>query len=179
MKKLIIALIPVIFLLSGCGNSFRVYHDLDPEADFSQYSTYSFMDWSDGNKKTITGMELERIRASFARELEKKGLAFKDAGADLQVKITVYFREAKSPQYGPIYPDYHFYHPFHYSYPYPSTYNFIERALVVDIYDTSNNRHVWNSAAVGEVGRSPEIRAEDLPKQVARMIEELPVGKSI
>ena len=35
------------------------------------------MDFTEGNKKTITGMELERIRVAFARELEQRGLEFR------------------------------------------------------------------------------------------------------
>ena len=55
-------LIFALALFSGCGSSMRIYSDLDEAGKFSQYSTYSFMDFTDGNKKTITG--IERIRST-------------------------------------------------------------------------------------------------------------------
>lgn len=159
MKRVAFLLVPVIFLLAGCGSTFRVYHDIDPSADFSQFKTYSFLDWTDGNKKTITGMERERIRAAFARELESRGLKYAGENADLQVKITVYFREARHPVYG---------------WYYPSEYRYIERALAIDMFENESRKHVWHSAAVGEVQQSPEKRAEELPKQVEGIFEDYP-----
>jgi len=166
MKKYIVFILPVFFILTGCGNAFRVYQDMDHTAAFDQYETYSFLDWTEGNKKTITGMELERIRAQFARELEKKGLSYREEGADVKVKITVYFREGKHPTYG--------YYGF-----YPGSYNYIERALAVDLFESGTKKHIWHSAAVGEVGSTPEERAEELPGQVSEMLEDFPYGKEI
>ena len=162
MKTYIKFILPVVLLLTGCGNAFRVYHDMDPTAEFDKYETYSFLDWTDGNKKTITGIELERIRAQFARELEKKGLSYQEDGADVKVKITVYFREARHPSYG-------YYNPF-----YPGSYNYIERALAVDLFEAESKKHIWHSAAVGEVGATPEERAEALPGQVHEMLKTFP-----
>lgn len=139
---------------------------MDPAAEFDRYETYSFLDWTEGNKKTITGMELERIRVQFARELEMKGLTYQEDGADVKVKITVYFREARHPGYG-------------YYYRYPGSYNYIERALAVDIFEGDSKKHIWHSAAVGEVGTTPEERAEELPGQVSEMLKAFPSGKEI
>ena len=158
-------ILPVLLLLTGCGNSFRVYQDLDPAAAFDQYETYSFLDWTEGNKKTITGIELERIRAQFARELEKKGLRYQQDSSDVKVKITVYFREANRPTYG-----------YYYGY-YPASYGYIERALAVDSFEGATKKHIWHSAAVGAVGRTPEKRAEELPGQVEEMFKSFPSGK--
>jgi len=63
-------------LLSGCGASVRLYSDMDRSAAYDQYSSYNFIDFSEGNIKIINGMELERIRVAFAREIEKRGLTF-------------------------------------------------------------------------------------------------------
>ncbi len=164
MKKVVFVLVPLLFLLSGCGNSFRVYHDLDPTAAFEEYKTYSFLDWTEGNKKTITGIELERIRNSLARGIEAKGLKYQEEGADLKVQVTVYFREAKQWSYG---------------YFYPGTYNFMERALAVDIFESSGKKHIWHGAAVGEVGRTPEDRAEELPEQVEKILASYPANSNI
>ena len=81
-------------VLSACGPSVRLYSDIDDTAAFDQYATYSFLDFTEGNKKTITGMELERIRVAFAKEIESRGLSFSEESGDVSVRITVYHRQA-------------------------------------------------------------------------------------
>ena len=159
MKKSIIYIsILIPLLLTGCGASVRTFSDVDPSVDFGQYDTYSFMDFTEGNKKTITGMELERIRVAFARELEKHGLSFVEEGGDVSVKITVYHREAMDRYYG-----------------YPGRYNYMERAIAVDMYDNRTWKHVWHGAAVGELDYDPRERAERLPLVAEKIFERYPV----
>lgn len=147
-----------IVMLNGCGSSMRVYSDLDDTGRFEQYATYSFMDFTDGNKKTITGMELERIRVAFARELEKKGLHFVEENGDVSVQITVYHREAMDGYFG-----------------HPWRYNFMERAIAVDMYDNQSRKHVWHCAAVDELEQDPEERAGRLPAVASEIFERYPV----
>ena len=159
MQKISITLIITsLLVLSGCNASMRVFSDIDDSGRFDEYSTYSFMDFSDGNKNTITGMELERIRVAFARELEQRGLEYVEENGDISVKITVYHRQALDRYYGHRW-----------------RYNYMERALTVDIYDNSTMKHVWHCAAVGELDYDPERRAENLPLVVAEIFERYPV----
>ena len=151
-------LIFALALFSGCGSSMRIYSDLDEAGKFSQYSTYSFMDFTDGNKKTITGMELERIRVAFARELEQKGLRFVEENGDVSVKITVYHRQAADGNFG-----------------YPGRYSYMERAISVDMYDNQSMKHVWHCAAVDELEYDVEERAALLPGIAAEIFEKYPV----
>ena len=151
-----LSLLFMAFLVS-CGPSVRLYSDRDHDTSFDQYATYNFMDFSDGNKKTINGMELERIRVAFARELESRGLTFSEENPDVSVKITVYHREAVR------------------GVGYYGMYHHMERALSIDMYDNHSMKHVWHCAAVGELERDPELRAEGLPLLVAYMFERYPV----
>ena len=159
MNRIWIPLVTLtLILFTGCGSSVRVFSDIADTGNFEQYDTYSFLDFTEGNKKTIPGMELERIRVAIARELEKRGLKYTEQGADVSVQVTVYHREARD----------HFFH-------YPGGYNYMERAITVDMYDNSNRKHVWHAAAVGELVYDPSRRAEKLPEVVARIFERYPV----
>lgn len=144
--------IAAVGILTSCTPSIRIYADLESTAPFPSYQTYTFLDFTDGNKKTITGMELERIRVAFAREIEQKGLKFSDDRPDVTVQITVYHREALDRGY--------------YYYP---TRSYMERAVSVDMFDVHTKKHVWHCAAVGELSSDPGQRAENFPK-VAKMI---------
>ena len=159
MKKILFPLwIVSMFILSGCGASVRVFSDVDDSGRFAQYTTYSFLDFTDGNKKTITEMELERIRVAFARELENRGLKFVEENGDVSVKITVYHRESMDG--------------YHYS---SWRYTYMERAVAVDMYDNRIRKHVWHCAAVGELEYDNTERANRLPELAAEIFERYPV----
>jgi len=145
-------------MLGGCGSSMRIYTDQDPGGRFDQYQSYSFMDFTEGNKKTIPGMELERIRVAMARELEKRGLEFVEQGGDVSVKVTVYHRQALDRYY------------WHYN-----RYVYMERAIALDMYDNQTQKHVWHCTAVDELENDAEKRARDLSQVAASMFEKYPV----
>ena len=159
MQKIFIPLIVVSLLaLNGCGASVMIFSDVDETGQFDTYTTYSFLDFTEGNKKTITGMELERIRVAFARELEQHGLTYAEDNGDISVKITVYHRQAMDGYY------WHHWRR-----------NYMERALTIDLYDNSTRKHVWHCAAVGELVYDPQERAEKLSEITARIFEKYPV----
>lgn len=159
-RTLILVILTSVFLL-GCGSSIKIYSDVDEEGRFNQYKTYSFLEFTEGNKKTITDMELERIRVAFAREIELRGLHFIQEDGDVAIQITLYHRQAKDASYG-----------------YSGTYNYMERALAVDMYDNLLRKHVWHSAAVGELVYDPAARAEELPGVIAKIFENYPIQAS-
>lgn len=160
-----IILLGVIFLgiLSGCGPSVRIHTDQDDSARFDQYVTYSFLDFTEGNKKTISEIELNRIRTEFAREIESRGLKFteKEKDGDVSVQITVFHRQAMDNNSRS-----------------PRRYAYMERALAVDFYDNQTMTHVWHCAAVGELVYDPTERAYELPKVVAKIFEKYPLKSS-
>ena len=155
-----------LLFLSGCASSVRVFHDLDPNATFDQYKTYSFLEWTDGNARTVTEIEREKIRIAIAREIEAKGYTFQEGASDIKIELTVYFRNARR----------HYHH--HYGFP-RSNYNYIERALSVDMFEGATKKHVWHSAAVGDVGSDPQERSEELPEIAMKLFEDYPVRQDI
>jgi len=155
-KKVALWILSLV-VLSSCGSTLDIYSDVDEAAFFDQYSTYNFLDFSEGNQKTITGMELERIRVAFARELERRGLRYSEKQADVSVKVVVYHREAIR------------------RYAYTGRYHHMERAISIDMYDNQNRKHVWHCAAVGELEYDPEERAASLPELVAGIFERYPI----
>jgi len=154
----ILAILAGALVMMSCGPAVRIYTDIEVSAPFSSYKTYSFLDFTDGNKKTVTGMELERIRVAFAREIEQHGLRFSEDNPDLSVQLTVYHREAMDGYYGR-----------------PYRYTYMERAMTVDMYDNLIKRHVWHGAAVGELETDTEARMLELPEIIASIFEKYPV----
>lgn len=163
MNRIFVFLVVVsAMILTSCGSSVRIYTDLEDAAPFESYKTYTFLDFTDGNKKTITGMELERIRVAFAREIESRGLKFSEESPDITVQITVYHRQAADRSY--------------YYYP---TRSYMERAIALDMFDVRTQKHVWHAAAVGELNGDPANRAENFPKVASAIFEQYPVQAEV
>ena len=154
----ILPALAVLTFLAGCGAPVRIFSDVDKSGTFEQYATYNFLDFTEGNKKTITGMELERIRVAFAREIEQRGLRFVEENADISLQITVYHRQNMDPYYYSAW-----------------RYTYMERAISVDVYDNGTQKHVWHCAAVGELEYDPTTRAEKLSEIVAEIFQQYPV----
>lgn len=160
-NKIIYRLVIPLLLFSGCSSSVRIFTDVDETARFEKYATYNFLEFSEGNKKTIPEMELERTRVAIARELEKRGLAFVEDNSDVSVKVTLYHREAVHSYYGN-----------------PLMYNYMERAIAVDMYDNRTRKHVWHCAAVGELEYDAAERAKKLPEVAAEIFSRYPVSET-
>jgi hypothetical protein len=159
MKRNIIYLtIIASVFLSGCASTVEIFSDVDESGAFESYISYNFMAFTEGNNKTITGMELERIKVAFAREIELRGLRFAEVNADVSIQIIVYHRQAMSGGY---------YH--------PTRYNYMERAITVDMYDNLTQKHVWHCAAVGELEYDANLRAQNLPELVSDIFGKYPV----
>jgi hypothetical protein len=156
--SLVITGIFSLLLLASCGKQVAIYTDSVQEARWDEYKTYQFLDFTEGNQKTITGMELERIRVAFANEIEKRGFRYDADNPDVSIQITVYHREAANGYY---------YRPY--------AYRYMERALSVDMYDNLTRQHVWHGAAVGELEQDPQLRAEELPSLASRIFDNYPI----
>ena len=169
-KPFLVIVAVAAMMLSGCAGSVRIFHDQDPTADFTNYSSYNFLPWTEGNQKSVNEIERERIQVAFAREIERRGLVFKPDGADLSIQITVLHRERND-----VYPSYRYgyYRPYYGS---PGVYNSLERALTLDIYDNSARKHIWHSAAVGELEYDAQKRDEQMPVVVGKMLADFPLG---
>lgn len=160
-KKIVPMWILLTVLLSGCGPSIRLYSDMDDSARFEQYTTYSFLEFSEGNLKTVTGIELERIRVAFAKAIESRGLTFTEENGDVSVKITIFHRQAAD------------------GYGYWGVYNYMERAVSVDMYDNQSMKHIWHCAGVSELVYDSEERAAQLPQLVTRIFERYPIPAAV
>ena len=75
-------------MLSACSSGLQVRSEIDPTADFSQYTTYNFfepMGIESGYNSPIFG---EHFRASISRELASRGYRTSDK-PDLLINVTI------------------------------------------------------------------------------------------
>lgn len=75
-------------MLSACSSGLTVRSDIDPTADFSQYTTYNFFDpmgIESGYNSPVFG---EHFRASIGNEMSKRGYRISDAPG-LLINVTL------------------------------------------------------------------------------------------
>jgi hypothetical protein len=54
--------------------------------------------------------------------------------------------------------------------------NYAQGTLIIDFYDVSNKKLMWQGIATGVVEEDPEKRDESTPKGMAKLMGEFPVA---
>jgi hypothetical protein len=107
-----LATLTLIALLAGCSGSSNTVSMSDPEADFSQYKTYNFVQTKSANGADYETLDSNYLKASATREMEARGFTKSD---DPDVAINFSFdeedkirtRQVPSSSYGMGYDPYY------------------------------------------------------------------------
>jgi hypothetical protein len=148
-------------LLSACSSGLQVRSDVDPSADFSQYSSYNFFDpmgIEGGYNSPVFG---EHFRAAITNEMRQRRYSKVD-GSDLLVNVT--FRaddKVKMRSYTAPYMSGHYYNRpggAHYGSSLGVGVGVSQRAtkvteasVFIDLVDPEQQRVVWQGVAVVDV----------------------------
>lgn len=189
--KRIVYLLLVSTIIVGCS-SISVTTDYDKTADFNSFKTYSFYEWKEESDQLLTNFDKERIKNSVGEELEARGYTFKEGEADLTVSLFVVLeqktsRTAYTNHYGG---GYYGYDDWDYGYggswgggigtsstTYTET-DYIDGTLVIDIFDTSTRKIVWQGVGSGTVDEDPQKREKTMPNEITQIFYAFPKKKS-
>lgn len=187
MKKLLFVL--VSFVLFGGCSSISVTSDYDKSADFDSYKTYSFYEWKEASDQLLTDFDKKRIKNAVGKEMEAKGYKFIEGEADLTVSLFVVLeqktsRTAYTNHYGG---GYYGYDDWDYGYgggwgagyattTYTET-DYIDGTLVIDVFDTSTRKIVWQGVGSGTVDEDPQKRERTMPHEIAQIFYAFPKKK--
>lgn len=181
MKKAIYAL--AAMFLVACGSSLSVTSDYDKEADFTKYKSVMFAGWEKNSGQILTDFDKKRILDALADEFEKRGFTIVQENADAAVTLFIVVEQKTSTT---AYTDYNGgmgYGP-RWGYGYgmgSSTTQYVENnyaqgTLIIDFYDVSNKKLMWQGIATGVVEEDPEKRDESTPAGMAKLMGEFPVA---
>lgn len=179
MKKLMM-LISSALLLAACLGV-KVTADYDKSVDFKQYKTFEYYGWAEESDKILNRFDKERIEKAFGEEFAKRGLEYVEEGGDLIVTLFIVVEEksqksASTNYYG----GYYGYGPRYgwgpgYSTTTVSEYNYQVGTLVCDVYDSKEQKLIWEGIGVKTVDENPETREKNLPKAIERLMQEFPL----
>ena len=177
-------LLSLILILTACSSQPQIQAVYEPEADFSQYQTFAFIDDMQPRDATEYSTLLDKyLRAAITRELQARGLTAA-SDADLLVAFNVHTQEKVSAMQVPSreFRYYSYRGRFGYSaWPSYSTDTIVtqysEGTLNIDLVDAREKQLVWEGIAVGRVReRVPENLQQVVDDVVARVFAKYPLA---
>lgn len=163
----------------------QVTSDFDKEADFTKFKMYNFAGWVDGSDKILNDLDKKRILDAFGNELDSRGMTYVDEEGDVTVTLFIVVDQKTSKT---AYTDYTggMGYGGRLGYGYggygmgSSTtsiqeYDYLDGTLVIDIYDNTTKKLVWQGIWKSEVNENPKKREKTIPKNVKKLMKTYPI----
>ncbi len=179
--KLVIAGVMTLMLSACAASGPRIYTDVDPAADFSQFRTFAFMEEAGKNAEaryqTLSG---QRIEDAISTALEARGYRVDIHNPDILINFHLKTQE-KTRSSPPVYAGgyYGYRSGMYVGWPgyvepgYVDTYT--EGTLTVDMVNRRTNQMVWEGTAVARVTSSVrEAPNETVRNAVASIFAQYP-----
>jgi len=188
MKKIIILSFAIVMALTSC-ETLKVTSDFDPNVNFSKYKTYSVLPWNDDNSALINEFDQKRILNSVHEQMVARGYKKVESGSDISVSTFLILNEKEqTTAYTNHYGGYGYYGGFGYYGFGPgygvgtssTTYNtqtYIVGTLILDVFDNSTKKLIWQGIGAGTVDNNPQTRDKNIPKAIAKIMAPYPVKK--
>lgn len=192
MKKIMLfVLVGFLFLMTSCSST-TFTSDFDNTVDFTQFKTFSYYGWADGSDKILNPFDKERLETAFGDEFTKRGLTFVKEGGDITVALFIHTQEkqettATTTGMGGMYGGYGGYYGYGPGWGWGggygggmsqttvNTYDYTVGTLVCDVFDSSEKKLIWEGTAQGTVDDNPQSRENNIPKVVAKLMNQYPV----
>ena len=178
MKKVLLTLITIAFLFSGCS-SIKVTAEYDGSIDFTKYKTYSYLGWNEKSTILVNDFDKRRVEAAFADEFSKRNMKFVQAGGDIEVSLFLVTEQKTATT---AYTDYYrpyggYYRGYGWGGGYASTtyhqYDYTEGSLVCDVFDGQEKKLVWQSVGSGTLSDRPS--SESIIRSVQKIMSQYPI----
>ena len=162
MKRILLTLIAITFLFSGCS-SIKVTAQYDGSIDFTQYKTYSYLGWNEKSTIMVSDFDKRRVEAAFAAEFNKRNMKFVQADGDIEVSLFLVTEQktaatAYADYYRP-YGGYYYGHAWGWGSGYATTtyhqYDYTDGSLVCDVFDAKEKKLIWQSVGSGTLNNKP------------------------
>ncbi len=176
-------------LLNSCSG-IKILSDKDEAVDFTKFKTYQYYGWAEESNKMLNELDQRRIEKAFSDEFAKRNLKYVEENGDIMVTLYI-VTEQKSQTtanttgmggmggYG--YGGYYGYGPAYgwgggMSTTTYSTTDYTVGTLVVDVYDETDKKLVWEGVAKGTIKDNPKGRDSRITAVVEGIMKRYPVA---
>ncbi len=183
--KQTLTILLTVMLMMGCSD-LKVTSDKDNTVDFNAFKSFSFLTWNKENSSLINELDKQRLINAVKSELMDRGYAYQESGGELAVSLYIVLdQKTGTNAYTSYYGGYgggYYYGPgwgwgggyAHTSY---SQYDYTVGTLVVDVFDESSKKLIWQVVASGTVDDNPESREKNIPRVITYMFKKYPKEK--
>lgn len=179
-------LLLLLALLIGTFGFAQVKSDFDKTTDFSKYKTYAFAGWENNSDKILNDFDKKRITDALQSEFSSRGMTLVGANSIADATITLYIVINKKTS-TTAYTDFNGTMGYRGRWGwgmgpgmatattnyYENDYN--EGTFVVDLYDTSQKKLIWQGVITSVIQEKPEKREKTIPKKVGKLMKSYPV----
>ncbi len=180
----------LVLFFSACSG-IKVTTDFDKNVDFTKYKTFEYYGWEKDSDEILNRFDKERIENAFGKEFRKRGLKYVENGGDLIVTLYIVTKQKQQTSatttgmggmggmgYG--YGGYYGYGPSYgwgggYSHTTVNTYDYMVGTLIIDVYDATDKKLVWESIGEGTVEEDPKRRDESTVITVEKIMKPYPI----
>ena len=165
----------------------QVNSDYDKSVDFTKYKTFSFLGWQKESGKQLNDLDKQRLRDAFKSEFAQRDMTIVTDNADALVTLYLVVDDKTSTT---AYTDYTGGlgmvrgvgwgmgvggMGFGSSTTTYSEDDYKEGTFVMDIYDGTTKKLIWQATYQGIVQEKASKRDKTIPKNVAKMMKKYPV----
>lgn len=169
-------------IVAGCSSGITVNHDFEPDADFSHYKTYAWIDQpastmgNAANAGRSNALLDQRIKQAVNDQLAKEGFTVNDSAPDvLMAYHTGVENKVDVTDWGYTYGSYY------YGYPRRdvTVTSYEQGTLIVDMIDGHTKELVWRGSAQATLlqNPTPEKIQQRLNEAVGKMFQYYPPKK--
>jgi hypothetical protein len=176
-RKRLVAVLAILVAAAAGYAWAKVISDHDPNADFSSYRTYGWLDRGDADNERLPEHLRMRLRRVTEDVLAEKGLEPAPAPPQTDLLLTYHF--GASEEFAVDYVGYSVYQPWGYGYwggyggGYTQVRRYTEGTLVLDIVDARTHKLVWVGSISKEV-RSVNPPGSRIEKSVTKLLKTFP-----
>ena len=175
-------------LLSACSG-LKVYSDVDPTIDWSNYKTFEYYGWAEDSDKILNQLDRDRIERAFGEEFRARGLELVEKDGDMIVTLFIVIEQKTGATattthmgggYGGYYGGYYGYGPgWGWGGGHSTTtiqeYDYGVGTLVIDVFDAENQKLIWEGIGTKTVDENPQTRDKNIPKAAKAIMSKFPI----
>ena len=178
----LISVFAFLIAISSC-KPIEVVVDQNKSADFSRYTTYSFLGWQNNSGEILSDSDKESLRDAFTNEFERRGMTRVNSGGDIQISLYITISDKSavsdySSHYSSRYGSYNYYGG---SMGYGYTGNSFKQnpyrvgTLIMDVFDKTSKDQVWQGIASKTVTENLSKRQRTILTNIRALMRDFPV----
>ena len=168
-------ILSILMLLFAVNLQAQVTSYTDPSADFSKYSTYSFLGWQQDSDSLLGDIDKEHLQKAFKSEFDARKLSYKQSGGDMLVSLYISLNtesdsttdksfvvmSGMKAEEVTIHGN-----------------DFEMGTLILSCYDAGDGDLIFQGQKVKVVQENPDKREKSIPRAVKKLMKKYPVKKA-